>query len=72
MYTEEEYPRFRGWGHSTWMQGARLCDAAGASQLIAFHHDPDHSDEDLDRIGHALDKARPGSRVAREGLVLHA
>jgi phosphoribosyl 1,2-cyclic phosphodiesterase len=72
MYTEEEYPRFRGWGHSTWVQGARLCDAAGARQLIAFHHDPDHSDEDLDRIGNALGKARPGSRVAREGLVLHA
>lgn len=72
MYTEEEYPRFRGWGHSTWQQGARLCDAAGARQLVTFHHDPDHDDDALDRIADALNKARPGSRMAREGLVLHA
>jgi phosphoribosyl 1,2-cyclic phosphodiesterase len=69
-YTEEEYPRFRGWGHSTWNEGVRLCEAAGAGDLIAFHHDPDHSDADLDRIADELARARPGSQVAREGMVL--
>jgi phosphoribosyl 1,2-cyclic phosphodiesterase len=69
-YTEEEYPRFRGWGHSTWNEGVRLCEAAGAGDLIAFHHDPDHSDADLDRIADELARARPGSKVAREGMVL--
>ena len=29
-YTEEEYPRYRGWGHSTWNEGVKLCEAAGA------------------------------------------
>ena len=28
-YTEAEYPSFRGWGHSTWNEGVRLCKAAG-------------------------------------------
>jgi phosphoribosyl 1,2-cyclic phosphodiesterase len=70
MYTEDEYPRFRGWGHSTWNEGVRLCAAAGAGPLIAFHHDPEHSDADLDRIAAALAEAWPGSRVAAEGLVL--
>lgn len=69
-YTEEEYPRYRGWGHSTWNEGAKLCDAAGAGKLVAFHHDPDHDDTDLDRIADAMDLARPGSIVASEGLVL--
>jgi phosphoribosyl 1,2-cyclic phosphodiesterase len=69
-YTEQEYPRFRGWGHSTWNEGVRLCEAAGAGDLIAFHHDPDHSDADLDRIAAELAHARPGSRVAQEGMVL--
>ncbi|MGH6914685.1 MAG: MBL fold metallo-hydrolase [Geminicoccales bacterium] len=69
-YTEEEYPRFRGWGHSTWNEGVRLCEAAGAGDLIAFHHDPDHNDADLDRIAQEIARARPGSQVAREGLVL--
>lgn len=70
-YTEEEYPRYRGWGHSTWSEGVRLCDAAGARHLVAFHHDPDHDDHALDRIAQDLDRARPGSRVAQEGMVLH-
>jgi phosphoribosyl 1,2-cyclic phosphodiesterase len=70
-YTEEEYPRYRGWGHSTWNEGVRLCEAAGAGTLIAFHHDPDHSDADLDRIAAEMAGARPGSLVAHEGLVLH-
>lgn len=69
-YTEEEYPRFRGWGHSTWNEGVRLCEAAGAGDLIAFHHDPEHTDADLDRIAQELAYARRGSQVAREGLVL--
>jgi phosphoribosyl 1,2-cyclic phosphodiesterase len=69
-YTDEEYPDYRGWGHSTWQQGVRLCEAANAGRLVAFHHDPDHDDEALDRIAAELDRVRPGSVVAREGLVL--
>lgn len=69
-YTEEESRRYRGWGHSTWNEGVKLCDAAGAGTLIAFHHDPDHSDADLDRIAEDMARARPGSLVAHEGLVL--
>jgi phosphoribosyl 1,2-cyclic phosphodiesterase len=67
-YTDEEYERFRGWGHSTWQEGVRLCEAAGAARLVAFHHDPDHDDDAMDRIAEALDRQRPGSLVAREGL----
>ena len=67
-YTDEEYARFRGWGHSTWQEGARLCEAAGAARLAAFHHDPAHDDDTMDRIAEALERKRPGSFVAREGL----
>lgn len=70
-YTEAEYPSYRGWGHSTWTEGVRLCKAAGVERLIAFHHDPDHDDDFLDRIDQQLRRALPGSQVAREGLVLH-
>ncbi|MDX6750256.1 MBL fold metallo-hydrolase [Geminicoccaceae bacterium 1502E] len=66
-YTDEEYPRFRGWGHSTWQQGVRLCRAAGARRLAAFHHDPEHDDQFLDGVDEALGKALDGSFVAREG-----
>jgi phosphoribosyl 1,2-cyclic phosphodiesterase len=70
-YTEAEYEHHRGWGHSTWNEGVRLCDAAGAERLVAFHHDPDHDDHCMDRIAEALQRCRPGSAVAREGVVLH-
>lgn len=71
MYTEEEYRRFKGWGHSTFAAGIRLCEAAGVGRLVAFHHDPEHDDDALDRIAAALVRARPGSRVAHEGLILY-
>lgn len=69
-YTDQEYPNYRGWGHSTWQEGIRLCEAAGAGRLVAFHHDPDHDDATLDEIGREMERRRAGSLVAREGLVL--
>lgn len=69
-YTEEEYTRHTGWGHSTWNQGIRLADAAKVKTFVAFHHDPSHDDDFMDRLASELDKARPGSQVAREGMTL--
>ena len=69
-YTVEEYPAKRGWGHSTWQEGVRLCQAAGAKRLVVFHHDPDHDDDTLDAIAREVEQAMPGSLLAREGLVL--
>jgi len=71
MYTDEEYAHgHAGWGHSTWQEGVRLCQAAGAKRLVVFHHDPDHDDDTLDAIARELEKLMPGSLLAREGLVL--
>lgn len=69
-YTDEEYPKFRGWGHSTWQEGVRLCDAAGAKTLVIFHHDPSHDDRFLDAVAAEAESLRPGTVVAREGMVL--
>ena len=69
-YTDEEFPSYRTWGHSTWQEGARLCDRANAKRLVIFHHDPDHDDAFMDKTAEAAEKARPGTRVACEGLVL--
>ena len=70
MFTDEELPRHRGWGHSTWEEGARICDAAGVATYAIFHHAPDRDDDALDRIGSAAKRLFPGSVVASEGLVL--
>ena len=67
-YTDEELPDHVGWGHSTWQQGIRLANTAGAKQLCLFHHDPDHDDAMMDTIKAAAEAARPGTIVAREGM----
>ena len=70
MYTDDEYKGRVGWGHSTWQEGARLCDAANVKQYCVFHHDPDHNDTFMDNVAAEVAKLRPGSLVAREGMEL--
>ena len=69
-YTDEEFPAHVNWGHSTWQEGARLCDAANVGQFVVFHHDPDHADAFMDGVATDVERARPGSLVAREGMVI--
>ncbi|MBK8175171.1 MAG: MBL fold metallo-hydrolase [Rhodospirillales bacterium] len=69
-YEEDEFPRHVGWGHSTWNEGMRLCRAAGAKRLAIFHHDPDHEDGQMDRIGTEANQAWPGTVVTRECMTL--
>lgn len=71
MFTDEEYPRFVGWGHSTWQEALKLADAADVGRVVLFHHDPNHDDAFLDRIADAADRRRPGTLVAHEGMTLH-
>ena len=58
----------RGWGHSTWQEGVRLCREASAERLAIFHHDPDHPDEVLERIEEQSTRTWEGAFVAREGM----
>lgn len=69
-YTDEEFPKFVGWGHSTWQEGLRLCTQAKAGRFVIFHHDPSHDDAFMDRVAAEAEAARPGTVVAREGLIL--
>jgi phosphoribosyl 1,2-cyclic phosphodiesterase len=69
-YSDEEYPDFKGWGHSTWQEGARLANEAGVKRFVIFHHAPEHDDDTMDRIA---DEARwlfERTIVAREGMIL--
>ncbi len=69
-YTDEEFENYVGWGHSTWQEGVRLCERAEARKLAIFHHDPGHDDAFMDRVAERADIERPGTVVAREGLLL--
>ncbi len=69
-YTDEEFNKYIGWGHSTWQEGVKLCQEAGARQLAIFHHDPSHDDDKMDQIAEAAAKEWDGAMVAREGMTL--
>ena len=67
QYTPENYGRNCGRGHSTWLEAVKLASKAKVKRLVLFHHDPNHTDADLEAI---LDKARrefPAAILAREG-----
>ncbi|MBM3488048.1 MAG: MBL fold metallo-hydrolase [Alphaproteobacteria bacterium] len=69
-YTDSEFPNYVSWGHSTWEEGVRLCQAAGVKTLAIFHHLPGRTDADLDVIDAAAARVFAGALVAREGLTL--
>jgi hypothetical protein len=58
-YCDEEFKAYRGYGHSTWQEGVRLCNTAEAGLLLAFHHQPEKNDAALEAIDVAMRKARP-------------
>ena len=66
MYTDEEYPSRIGWGHSTFGQSLKLAEEGNVKRLLFFHHDPERSDDELDRVVERVreDAARRGSTVA--------
>lgn len=50
MCLDDEYTRYRGWGHSCVSDAVRLAEDAGARRLLLFHHAPERSDDALDAI----------------------
>jgi ribonuclease BN (tRNA processing enzyme) len=69
MYLPEEYEAGRqGWGHSTWLHGARLAKAACAGSLYLSHFNPDHGDRVIRRMRKSARAEFGPSQAAREGL----
>ncbi len=50
QYTPEEYPRFKGWGHTAMDVAIDNCARAGVKSLLLTHHNPTRSDDDLDAL----------------------
>ncbi len=73
QYTKDEYERRREWGHSTYHSAMLLSLDARVRRLLLFHHDPDRSDGEIDRVLQACQttlserKSRLYCTVAGEG-----
>ena len=58
QYDDDDYKK--GWGHSTIATAVDVAVRAGVKRLVLYHHDPDRSDDMLDKVG------ADAQRLARE------
>lgn len=50
QYTPEEYPKFKGWGHTAMDTAIDQCLEANVKKLLLTHHDPKRTDDQLDSL----------------------
>ncbi len=74
QYTEAEYGGRIGWGHSSVQQTVTFAAKTEAEATLLFHHDPSHSDDDLDAHRDRAHELWQGDgsppELAREGMEL--
>ena len=74
QYIDTDMPLKHGWGHSLIDQVTELGHASNVNQLVYYHHDPERSDDQLDKLFiHVKNQLKKiGSKVvplfAAEGL----
>ncbi len=64
QYTENEMPRKRGWGHTTFENACRLAADSRVKRLVLFHHDPERDDDAVAAIEKRARQLLEGSNVA--------
>ena len=74
QYRDQEYGAHVGWGHSSIGDAMEFANKADVDKLVLFHHDPYHTDTELETL---LVEARsnwPGMEervcLAREGMTI--
>jgi ribonuclease BN (tRNA processing enzyme) len=68
QYSEEEYSRRRGFGHSTEEKGLEVMERCGAKRLLLIHHAPESTDRELQMremrvLSHSACYAREGEVI---------
>jgi len=54
QYDDSEYGARVGWGHSSVSHLAAFVEMTKPGRVVTFHHDPGHTDTDLDRLHQTL------------------
>jgi phosphoribosyl 1,2-cyclic phosphodiesterase len=63
QYNDEEYARRVGWGHTSVTQLGALAHMLEARNLVTFHHDPAHGDDELDDLHAQLETLLNGTAL---------
>jgi phosphoribosyl 1,2-cyclic phosphodiesterase len=72
QYRDHEYGAHVGWGHSSIGDAMAFADKAGVEKLVLFHHDPYHTDHELEEVLVEAQQKWPGMEervcLAYEGM----
>jgi hypothetical protein len=71
QFTPEQLATTRkGWGHSSWLEGAKVARQVEAKTLVLFHHDPDSTDRMVDSTLRQAREEFDSVFAASEGMVI--
>jgi phosphoribosyl 1,2-cyclic phosphodiesterase len=68
QFTPAEKEERSAWGHSSWLEAVRVAQQANVWRLALFHHDPDHTDRDVEEIERQAQAVFDATFLAKEGL----
>ena len=68
QFTPAEKKERPTWGHSSWLEAVEVAQRANVGQLALFHHDPMHTDDELEEIERQAQACFPSAFLAKEGL----
>jgi phosphoribosyl 1,2-cyclic phosphodiesterase len=69
-YTDDEYARMQGYGHSTWKMAVTVGKRAQVKHLLLTHHHARHDDAFLREMEKEAQAVFPQARLAREGMTV--
>jgi len=77
QYTAAEYNNHLGWGHTSFEHAINNANKARVKKLLFFHHDPNRTDKQLEKLEYDYQKRIAGKTsmrvmMAREGLTVEA
>ena len=74
QYRDHEYGAHVGWGHSSIGDAMAFADKAAVDHLVLFHHDPYHTDDELEELRAEAQEKWPGMEhrvcLASEGMTI--
>jgi phosphoribosyl 1,2-cyclic phosphodiesterase len=75
QYRDHEYPHHVGWGHSCTADALHFAEKSGVEKLVLFHHDPYHTDVELEKLLAEAQGQWPGREadvcLAFEGMTIN-
>lgn len=70
QYSDEDYANKIGWGHSCFSHAIQFADLVKAKKLLFFHHDPNHTDKELEALAEKYLNQMPfNALLGKEGSV---